>query len=96
MALQAVVVAPSTLTVNEESETLLEGEFSIMWVLELFFQDYGLRFRRSRLGRVGLLRLALDWLHVIREIHMVSSFQLNRSARLILAHQRTLRSQRES
>ena len=49
---------------------------------------YGLRFRLSRLRQVGLLRLALDWLHVIREIHMVSSFQLTRSASLILAHQR--------
>jgi len=48
---------------------------------------YGLRFRRSRLRQVGLLRLALDWLHVIREIHMVSSFQLTRSASLILAYQ---------
>ncbi len=51
MTLQAVVLAPSTLTVNEESETLLEEEFSIMWVSELLFQgcaSRGLTFGSKR------------------------------------------------
>src|SRR5579872_5084788 len=39
----------------------------------------------------GLLPPALAWLHVERAIHMMTTFQVTRSARLILAHQRTRR-----
>ena len=48
-------------------------------------------FANSRLRQAGLLRPALEWLHVKQAIHMVDTSQSTRSARLSLAHRRTRR-----